>query len=70
MIADHIMVRLKPGISEQEFELLNKKHGATIRKKIPMQELYLVAFANADVDTVLGGIARRLFSIRLGTGKS
>ena len=42
--ADHILVQLQPGITEQKLAELNKKHGAKIRKKMTHPGMYLVEF--------------------------
>ncbi|OVE75658.1 hypothetical protein BVX97_03940, partial [bacterium E08(2017)] len=52
MIADHIVVRLKPGQTEDNLRALNLKHGADIRKDMGKRSTYLVEFTGADADTV------------------
>lgn len=52
MVADHILVQLRPNVTEEDLVELNAKHGAGIRKKMHRPGMYLVEFENAGLDTV------------------
>lgn len=52
MIADHIVVKLKPGASEADLVPLMQPLGAKIREQFPESELYLIAFPHPGIDTV------------------
>ncbi len=51
MVADHVLVKLKPGVSQQELEALNTKLGARVLKKMN-SGLYLVQLAQHEIDSV------------------
>ncbi len=52
MVADHVLVRLRPGVTEDDLLALNARHGTTIRKKMYAEGHYLVQAQGCDVDTV------------------
>jgi len=52
MAADHVVVRLRPGVKEEDLQQLAGKQGARIRKKALAQGTYLVELAGADLDAV------------------
>lgn len=52
MVGDHIIVKLQPGVTAEQLEALNKKHGAKIRKKMHSEGTYLLAFPDPRLDTV------------------
>lgn len=52
MVADHILVRLHPDATEAELEALNRRFGATIRRRLDREGVYLVAFRSFDLETV------------------
>ena len=52
MVADHVMVKAKAGVAAADFEKMLARHGATVRKRIPRTDLYLVSFPAPQPDTV------------------
>lgn len=57
MAGDHIIVKLKSGISEQELAALNETFHARTIAKIDAKGTYLVAFDNPGIDTVPDAVA-------------
>lgn len=57
LVADHIVVRLKPGASESDLRTINAKHGGVILRRLPLSDVYLVRFAQADLQTVRRAVA-------------
>jgi subtilisin family serine protease len=51
MVADHVMVQLREGLTEADLAAVNEKHGGTIRRKMHTPGLYLVEFAKPTLDT-------------------
>ena len=52
MVADHILVKLGAGATEDDLRALNRRTGATLRKALHTPGLYLVAFGPPDLDLV------------------
>ncbi|MFW5871124.1 MAG: S8 family serine peptidase [Verrucomicrobiota bacterium] len=52
MVADHVLVQLREGVSAGRLGKIAKSSGATIRRDMHTPGLYLVAAAESDVDTV------------------
>jgi len=52
MVADHIIVKLKPGMQEAALLALNEKHGDSIRQKLNVPGLYLVAIPAKDAEAL------------------
>ncbi|MGQ9661519.1 MAG: S8 family serine peptidase [Kiritimatiellia bacterium] len=52
MVADHIIVKLRTEADEAQLAAINAKLGGTIRRKMHTPGLYLIAFSNAELDTV------------------
>jgi len=52
MVGDHILVRLHPEATEADLGALNRKFGATIRRRLKRKDHYLVAFEYVDLGTV------------------
>ncbi len=52
MVADHVMVKVQSGLSEDDVAEAVSKYGGAIRKKMYAPDLYLVAFENVDLDSV------------------
>ncbi len=50
-VADHIMVRLQPGASEDDINQLAAQNGASV-VKTPQPGLYFVQIPNADIDSL------------------
>ena len=57
MVADHIIVKLRPGITEEELVAFNRLYGAEIRKRMSAPATYLVEFPHAEIDTIVNAIA-------------
>ncbi|WP_009965545.1 S8 family serine peptidase [Verrucomicrobium spinosum] len=51
MVADHLMVTLKPRVTEPEFQAWLGQHQLTIRERIPNAPLYLVATKDPSLET-------------------
>jgi len=51
-VADHVVVRLRPGVSEDQLLAVCRRNGCQIRHHLPLSGLYLVAFDDVDVDAV------------------
>jgi len=51
MVADHVMVRLAKGKTRADMEEIARKYNASIRQRMRLSGLYLVAF-NAETDAV------------------
>jgi subtilisin family serine protease len=58
VVADHVLVALKPGTTPAEFSKLLQRSGVTVRRQLPGQPLYLVALSSASLDGVPGLLAR------------
>ncbi len=54
MVADHIIVKLREGMTKADLAAVNAKHGGVVRRKlrVPGADTYLVAFQGVDLDTV------------------
>jgi subtilisin family serine protease len=52
MIADHAMVRLRPGVTLADLTALADRHGLTVRKTMNMPNCYLVACPGATPDSL------------------
>ena len=57
MVADHILVRLRPGATETELHRLNRRHGARIRRQLRAPRTYLVALPHPGLNTVPAAVA-------------
>jgi subtilisin family serine protease len=57
MVADHVIVKLKPGVSEQALVGLAEKHGTRIRRRMNAPGLYLVKTAEVSLDAVEKALA-------------
>ncbi len=56
MVADHVMVKVRPGTTENEVNQTVSAYGGQIRKKMYAPNLYLVEFKNPDLDSVAQAI--------------
>lgn len=56
MVADHIMVKLRPGVGEADLRAFARTCQGHIRRKLHTPGLYLVAFTNCTLETVMHGI--------------
>jgi subtilisin family serine protease len=56
MVADHVIVMPKEGVTEAEFLQQVAATGGTVLKKQPLSGNYIVSYANADLDTVTKAI--------------
>ena len=57
MVADHVIVKLRPGRTTADLEAAAGVHGAKIRRAMRLvPDLYLVEFPEAKIDTVPDGI--------------
>lgn len=52
MVADHVLVKLRPGATEAHLVQAAQKHGGAIRKKMYAPGTYIVSLAKPDLDTV------------------
>jgi subtilisin family serine protease len=52
MVADHVMIKVKPGASENEVNQAVLAYGGRVRKKMHAPDLYLVEFQNVDLNSV------------------
>ena len=52
MVADHVLVKLKPGKKEEDLRAVSGKYGARIRKKMYTPSSYLVELAGPGPDAV------------------
>lgn len=58
MVGDHVMVKPKDAKMDEKAMLASlKKLGATVRRKMPASGVWLVAFPNANLETVTNAIA-------------
>ena len=57
MVADHIIVQLRPGMDEGRLARLNRATGGSVRRRLRAPGLYLVRFPDPDVDTVPAQVA-------------
>ncbi len=57
MVADHMIVRLRPGQTVKELGRLNKQYGGKVRKKMLAPDSYLVAFEAPDPDALTNYLA-------------
>lgn len=57
MVADHILVKLKPGTKVDALNDLNAKYNATIRRSIPGADVYIVKLAEPSLDAVKVAVA-------------
>jgi hypothetical protein len=51
-VADHVMVRVREGVTPEELEKALASLGAKVRDRKPLSGIWLVSFANPDLDTV------------------
>ena len=56
-VADHILVRLRDGASEDALQALNERYGGTIRRRMHRPQHYIIAFDAFDLHTVEARIA-------------
>ena len=52
MVADHVLVKLRPGSTEEDLAAVNRRHGTSIRRKMHTEGFYLVQAEACDVNTV------------------
>ena len=52
MVADHLMIKIKPGVDQTRLDALAQQHGAHIRRTLRAPGLYLVAFDGANLDAL------------------
>jgi subtilisin family serine protease len=52
MVADHIVIKLRPGITAADLQDLNETYGATIRRKLSADRTFLISFQEPDIDTL------------------
>ncbi len=52
MVADHVMVKLKPQTGVSALDKLNQMFGATVRKKMYAPDMYIVKLAEKDLGKV------------------
>ena len=57
-VADHVVVRLQPGTTEQQLALAAAAHGGTIQRKLQTENLYLVAIPAADAEDLPNAVAK------------
>jgi hypothetical protein len=50
MVADHFLVKVKKGTSEESFHQWNQKHGVTIRKKMLAPDTYILSIPKNQVE--------------------
>lgn len=50
MVADHLMVQVKPAVSRADLEQNLARHGASIRKASPASDYYLISFPAGSSD--------------------
>ncbi|MBA4387073.1 MAG: hypothetical protein C0404_03770 [Verrucomicrobia bacterium] len=60
MTADHVMVKLRPGATEEDLQALTRKYAGKIRSKKPLSGIYLVELAESGADAVPGAVAKYL----------
>ena len=56
VVADHIRVTLRPGVSESDLQSLNDRLEGCLRKYIYSNGSYLISFPNPDVHTVTSAL--------------
>lgn len=56
-VADHVMVRLRPGVADETAEARLAELGATVRRRLPLSRLWLVAWAEPEIDTLPRALA-------------
>ena len=52
MVADHVLVKSKPGVEAADFQALLARTGATLRRRIPNSDLFIVEFPAPGPNTV------------------
>lgn len=52
MVADHVMLKLKPGVTDAALLAAIQKLGGTVRKKMPASRIWLIAFPEPTLSTV------------------
>ena len=52
MVADHILVKLKAGVDEEQLQQINQRHQAEIIKELGSAQIYVVKFNHHAVETV------------------
>ncbi len=52
MVADHVLVKSKPGVEAADFQALLARAGATLRRRIPNSDLFIVEFPAPGPNTV------------------
>lgn len=57
MVADHIIVKTKPGIAADDFHAMLTRVGATVRRRIPNSDIFVIQFPVPRLDTVPDGVA-------------
>ncbi len=57
MVADHVMVRVQPGVGEIELSEMVGQHGYVIRKKMYAPDMYLVEMLDAGLDSIDEAVA-------------
>ena len=51
-VADHMMVRVRDGLSEEKVATIASQHGFSVRKKMLAPDTYLIAFGNVSIDAL------------------
>ncbi len=57
MVADHLMVKVKPGVTEAQLLKHVAPQGATIRRRVGRSDVYLIALRSGDVDVFDAALA-------------
>ncbi|MBI2441164.1 MAG: hypothetical protein HYV35_07330, partial [Lentisphaerae bacterium] len=60
VVADHMMVKLKEGVTAADLEAINRRYGCEIRKVVGVAGLYLVKLPGQDLNLLSAMIARYL----------
>ena len=56
MVADHVMVKVKPGVSDERVAEIAENHGLKIRSKSYSGKIYLLETPEANVDSITDAI--------------
>ncbi len=56
-VADHVLVKLADDISEKDLDVLNGRHGWSVRKKMYATGMYIIQLPSADLDTLPDALA-------------
>jgi subtilisin family serine protease len=61
MVADHVMVKPRPGLGERELAAFTARHGLAVRSRLPASGIFLVSLPDASV---LGALPEAIALLR------